>query len=50
LNSVLAGSSSASAFSPRSSRVELRLERNGNLISAGVNVAPAKTEPQHAGN
>jgi serine protease Do len=37
-------------LTPLGSRVELRLERNGNLMSAGVDVAPAKVTPQHAGN
>jgi serine protease Do len=36
---------------PLGSRVSLRLERNGNPISASVDVGPARASaPQHAGN
>ena len=35
-------------LTPLGSRVELRLERNGSSISAGVDVGPAKVAPQHA--
>jgi serine protease Do len=37
-------------LAPLGSRVELRLERSGNLISTSVDVGPAKPAPQHAGN
>jgi serine protease Do len=35
-------------LTPLGSRVELRLERNGSSISAGVDVGSAKAAPQHA--